>query len=275
MSETFGRFRILERLGADFIGSRYQAFDPQIGRQVVLRTLDPACEDAGGLVREHFLQEARTAACLAHPNIIRVFGIHTDEPQPFVVLEYLEGPTLKRLLADSGPIPPERVAKLLAPVADALGYAHGEGVIHRDVRPGAVVVLPGDQPVLTGFVMAKMADVVSAVTRRGLTAGTPGYAAPELVTGMPADFRSDIYSLGIVIYEALTGQQPIRGRNVAETLHRIAHGEIGPPSSLVEDLGGRHDRVVLRAVARSPEERTQTMGRLREELRAWQVPENA
>lgn len=269
MSETLGRFRILEPLGTDFIGSRYLAFDPQISRQVVLRTIDPSREDAEGLVREHFLQEARTAARLFHPNIIKVFGIHTDEPQPFVVLEYLEGPTLERLLADDGPLPPRRVASLLAPVADALGYAHAEGVIHRDVRPGAIVVLPGDQAVLTGFVMAKMADVVSAVTRQGLAVGTPGYACPELVTGGEADFRGDIFSLGAVIHEALTGRPPLRGRNMAETLYRIAHGEVDPPSALVDGLDGRHDRLVLRALAKSPDDRQQTMGQLRDELEAW------
>jgi hypothetical protein len=269
MMDTLGRFRILEPLGADFIGSRYLAFDPQINRQVVLRTLDPASEDREGLVREHFLQEARTAARLSHPNIIKVFGIHTDDPQPFVVLENLEGPTLELLLAGSGPLPVERTVRLLGPVADALGYAHSEGVIHRDVRPGAILVLPGDQPALTGFVMAKMADVVSAVTRQGLAVGTPGYASPELVTGGITDLRGDIFSLGAVIYETLTGCQAFVGGNLAETLYRIAHTDPKPPSSLVPELDQRHDRLLLRALAKSPERRQQTMGELRAELDAW------
>lgn len=271
MPEKLGRFRILEPLGADFIGSRYLAFDPQISRQVVLRTLDPGCEDAGGLVREHFLQEARTAARLSHPNIIKVFGIHTEAPQPFVVLENLEGPSLEELLADAGPLPVERTVRLIVPVADALEYVHAEGVIHRDVRPGAIVVLPGDQPALTGFVMAKMADVVSAVTRQGLAVGTPGYASPELVTGGIADLRGDIFSLGAVIYEMLTGRQAFVGRNMAETLYRIAHADPDPPSSLVPGLDHRHDRLLFRALAKSPDKRQQSMGELRTELEAWRV----
>lgn len=272
MPEKLGRFRILEPLGADFIGSRYLAFDPQISRQVVLRTLDPGIEDAKGLVRERFLQEARTAARLSHPNIIKVFGIHTEEPQPFVVLENLEGPSLEALLADAGPLPVERTVRLIGPVADALGYAHAEGVIHRDVRPGVIVVLPGDQPALTGFVMAKMADVVSAVTRQGLAVGTPGYASPELVTGGNADPRGDIFSLGAVIYEMLTGRQAFVGRNVAETLYRIAHADPDPPSSLVSGLDDRHDRLLLRALTKSPDRRQQSMGELRTELETWLAP---
>ncbi len=273
MPDTLGRFRILEPLGADFIGSRYLAFDPQINRQVVLRTLDPSSEDTAGLVREHFLQEARTAARLSHPNIIKVFGIHTEDPQPFVVLENLDGPSLDLVLAESGPLPVERTVRLIGPVADALEYAHGEGVIHRDVRPGAIIVLSGDQPALTGFVMAKMADVVSAVTRQGLAVGTPGYASPELVTGGNTDLRGDIFSLGAVIYEALTGCQAFVGRNMAETLYRIAHADPEPPSSLVPGLDQRHDRLLLRALAKSPDQRPQTMGELRMELDAWLKPE--
>lgn len=269
MPETLGRFRILEPLGADFIGSRYLAYDPQISRQVVLRTLDPASEDDEGLVREHFLQEARIAARLSHPNIVKVFGIHTEEPRPFVVLENLEGESLDSLLARAGPISTERAVRLISPVADALAYAHAEGVIHRDVRPGAIVVLPGDQPVLTGFVMAKMADLVSAVTRQGLAVGTPGYASPELVTGGSADSRGDIFSLGAVIYEMITGRQAYVGRNMAETLYRIAHADPEPPSSLVPGLDQRHDRLLLRALAKSPEERQQSMGDLRTELESW------
>jgi hypothetical protein len=269
MPVKLGRFRILEPLGADFIGSRYLAYDPQIGRQVVLRTLDPANEDREGLVREHFLQEARIAARLSHPNIVKVFGIHTDGPRPFVVLENLEGESLDELVAGEGPLSVERTVRLITPVVDALTYAHAEGVIHRDIRPGAIVVLPGDQPALTGFVMAKMADLVSAVTRQGLAVGTPGYASPELVTGGNADSRGDIFSLGTVIYEMTTGHQAFVGRNMAETLYRIAHADPEPPSSLVAGLDERHDRLLLRALAKSPEERQQTMGELRAELELW------
>lgn len=269
MPDTLGRFRILEPMGADFIGSRYLAFDPQINRQVILRTLDPSSEDTAGLVREHFLQEARTAARLSHPNIVKVFGIHTEDPQPFVVLENLEGPSLELLLAQSGPLPVERTVRLVGPVADALDYAHGEGVIHRDVRPGAIVILPGGQPVLTGFVMAKMADVVSAVTRQGLAVGTPGYSSPELVTGGHADLRGDIFSLGAVIYESLTGIRAFVGKNMADTLYRIAHTDPDLPSSLVPGLDQRHDHLLQRALAKSPELRQQTMGELRAELDAW------
>jgi len=188
-----------------------------------------------------------------------------------VVLENLEGPSLEELLADAGPFPVERTVRLIVPVTDALEYVHAEGVIHRDVRPGAIVVLPGDQPALTGFVMAKMADVVSAVTRQGLAVGTPGYASPELVTGGVADLRGDIFSLGAVIYEMLTGRQAFVGRNMAETLYRIAHADPDPPSSLVPGLDHRHDRLLLRALAKSPDKRQQSMGELRTELEAWRV----
>jgi serine/threonine-protein kinase len=234
--------------------------------------LDSANEDAAGLVREHFLQEARIAARLSHPSILKIFGIQTKEPQPFVVMEFLEGPSLAELLAESGPLPVERTVRLIGPVAGALEYAHDEGVIHRDLRPGVIIVLAGDQPILTGFLMAKMADVVSAVTRQGLAVGTPGYSSPELVTGGSADRRGDIFSLGVVVYELLTGRQPFIGRNMAETLYRIAHVDPQPPSTLASGLDERHDRLLLRALAKSPEQRQQNMGEFKSELEAWLVP---
>jgi serine/threonine-protein kinase len=170
---------------------------------------------------ERFIQEVRIAGTLSHPHIVTLFDMGQENDVPFLAMEFVDGKTIADLLEEGTPFKPERVIGLVSQVAEAVDYAHAKGVIHRDIKPSNLIVYEGDKVKVTDFGIAKLAD--SEITHSGALLGTPSYMSPEQAMGEKLDGRSDIFSLGVVAFEMLSGQQPFPGANVTSILYKLVH----------------------------------------------------
>lgn len=230
----------------------YRAHDTILNRAVAIKVLDPGLAIDPRAV-ERFKREAVTSANLEHPNIVRVYDVQQEGNVHYIAMRFVQGHTLRDILRDNGPLPINAIVNIIRPVAEALHYAHRSGVIHRDVKPGNILVEPDGSVLLTDFGIARAADnAQSGLTATGLVMGTADYLAPEQISGRPAEIRSDIYSLGVVLYEMLTGVTPFAGENTASILYRQVHDN--PPSlrSMNPRLPNELQPVVDRALAKNP-----------------------
>jgi len=256
LPELIGRYRILKELGRGMMGVVYLAQDPALERLIALKTIDlafavPARERAS--FEQRFLAEARVAARLQHPGIVVVHDVGRDDARGilYIALEYLHG----RTLADLGPEPlswPEAL-RVVAALARALHHAHAQSIVHRDVKPANVMLTPSGQPKIMDFGIAKVPHM--ELTSAGQFFGTPLYMSPEQASGAPVDGRSDLFSLGAVAYQLLTGRQAFRAENVMQVLSRVVNETPTPPSQLVPGLPDGIDRVIARAMAKEPDRR--------------------
>ena len=257
-----GKYEILEEIGRGGFATVYKALDPGLQRQVALKILHPHLAGDRPFV-ERFLREARAAANLNHPHIVTIYEVGEEEGNYYIAMQYLPGPSLADIIADEAPVGVERAAELLAPVAQALDYAHGRGFIHRDVKPSNIILDEQGRPVLTDFGLVRAEEDASTATlsMTGMTLGTPQYMAPEQADPDyegELDGRCDIYALGVVAYELLTGRPPFRGKTPLKVL--MAQVSKPPPRpqevnpNLPEAVGG----VLLKALAKTPEERYQS-----------------
>jgi eukaryotic-like serine/threonine-protein kinase len=249
-----GRYRIVERIGAGGMGTVYRAHDAALDRDVALKLLPPALA-ADPESRERFLREARAAASLDHPNVVTVHEVGEGaDSLPFLAMALYRGETLKERLA-RGPLPVEQALAVAAGIARGLAAAHARGIVHRDVKPGNVF-LPEDGGVkLLDFGLAKVAD--HTVTRPGVTPGTVAYMSPEQLEGGPADHRSDLWALGVVLYEMLSGMRPFRGEKDRVVLHAIRHEEPEDVRTLRPEAPEGVARTVEGLLRKRPEERFQ------------------
>jgi serine/threonine-protein kinase len=232
-----GRYQVLERLGAGGMGAVYRAHDHLLDRVVAVKV--PAVE-ATARSRERFRREARSAARLNHANVVRVYDWEERAGEAFLVLEYVEGPSLRDVLATRGPLPAAEAARIGEQIADALAHAHGQGVVHRDVKPANVLVLPDGTVKVTDFGIARTPDS-DTLTEPGAVIGTVGYLAPEQLRGAPADARSDVYALGMVLATVTGG-----ARGALDPV--IARATAADPADRFQSAAGLRD--VLGAVAR-------------------------
>jgi hypothetical protein len=258
------RYQLIEPLGSGGMASVHRAQDQLLGRQVAIKRLLPhlaADPDAA----ERFRHEAQAAASLNHPGIVTVYDTGVDEAGPYIVMELIEGETLAARLADEGPLGVPRATAIVRGAAVALDHAHASGVVHRDVKPSNLIV-GGDGGVrLTDFGIAQAMDDPTLVTDPGEVVGTLAYMAPEILAGAPATPSSDVYSLGAVAYEMLTGRQPFQADNIAALLTRI-RDEPAPP--LGPDVPPEIASGVLRALDKDPANRHATAGALATALMA-------
>ena len=270
------RYEIIEAVGFGAMGAVYKAFDPLIKRPVAVKTLrvdvPPQSPDYKAFL-ERFATEARTAGRLSHPNIITLYDVgHTDDQLPWLAMEFIEGETVADLL-EGEKLRPEVVVGLVSQIASALDYAHGEGVIHRDIKPSNIIVFGGEKVKVADFGIAKLMD--ADMTNSGLMLGTPSYMSPEQAMGEDLDGRSDIFSLGVVAFEMLSGQQPFPGNNVTSILYKLVHADPVRPDDL-EVLGLLPDKwheVFARVLAKEADERFSTAAEfvvhLEHCLRSW------
>ena len=193
----------------------YKGRDPQIGRVTAIKTIrfsDEYEADEVERIREQFFAEAQTAGMLSHPHIVTIYDAGTDHDLSYIAMEYLEGVDLKEYAKADSLLSTREVIRLVAEVAEALGYAHNKGVVHRDIKPANIMYLKNGMAKVTDFGIARA--VASSKTKTGVVKGTPFYMSPEQITGKKVDGRSDIFSLGVVLYELLTGIQPFRAEDL-------------------------------------------------------------
>ena len=207
IGKKLGRYKIISELGRGAMGAVYRAVDPLIERDVAIKTLLPNVPDEiMDEVRERFIREARSAGRLNHPSIVTIFDVGEQDGVAYIAMELLEGRSLQQLLREGDKLPPHLAAELVAQVADALDAAQQVKIVHRDVKPANIMLAPGGRAKLTDFGVARVDS--SSMTQTGAALGSPKYMSPEQVLGQPVDPRSDIFALGVVLYEALTKRTP-------------------------------------------------------------------
>jgi serine/threonine-protein kinase len=260
-----GKYRVLEEIGHGGMGVVYRAEDLKLRRLVALKFLPPHLVDAPEL-EERFLVEARAAAALSHPNICVVHEIGEIEGRPYIAMEYVEGETLRERIR-RGPPTVEEALAIATQVASGLGETHGKGILHRDIKSANIMVTGKGQAKVMDFGLAKLRGA-SSLTRSHTTLGTVAYMSPEQARGEDLDGRTDIWSLGVVLYEMLTGELPFRGDHEQTVIHSILHSEPRPPSRVRAGLPSGVDEVVGRALAKEAAERYATMEELRADLEA-------
>ena len=262
-----GRYELEELVGSGGMSSVYRALDRLLERNVALKILHPHYGDDAEYV-ERFRREARAVAQLSHPNIVTVIDRGEADGQQFIVFEYIDGESLKQLVDRNGPLPARRAIELALQVADALAFAHQAGLVHRDVKPQNVLVTEDGEAKVTDFGIARSLDVEHGVTQTGTVLGTSNYLSPEQARGQTITPATDVYSLGVVLFELLTGEVPFPGDNfVAVAMKHINE----PPPPLLErrpDVPVRLVHAIERALAKDPADRFPTMEAFAAELRA-------
>jgi serine/threonine protein kinase/tetratricopeptide (TPR) repeat protein len=262
---AFGRYAVRRSLGVGGFGEVYLGHDTLLDRPVAMKILRSGSTPLLG-EGDPALQEARTLAHLRHPGIVAVYDVGVHEGQMYVVSDYLDGPDLGRWLRDNRPAWPEAV-RIVAAVAAALSYAHARRIVHRDVKPANIIVTAGVVPVLVDFGLA-LGEEQAGGSAKGLVSGTPWYMSPEQAEGTAhrIDGRTDVYSLGVVLYEMLTGRVPFRSTTIAELIRQVRDDEPQPPRQLARDLPVDVERVCLKALAKQQQNRYTTAGDFAEDL---------
>ncbi len=269
------RYEVVKKLARGGMATVYVAHDLRLSRTVAIKVMNEGLGDADEFTGR-FDAEARAAARLTHPNVVSVFDQGSDDGRPYIVMEYVPGFTLRQVITREAPMDPRRAVELIEPVCAALAAAHAAGLIHRDVKPENVLISERGQVKVADFGLARAVTAQSHAGTAGLVIGTVSYIAPELVTKGRADPRSDVYSLGIVLYEMLTGRKPHRGDTPIQVAYSHVHHQIQPPSSEVSTtwrdgrgaIPGYLDALVTAAASRDRPLRPRDAGILLGHLRA-------
>ncbi|HYY43601.1 MAG TPA: protein kinase [Actinomycetota bacterium] len=260
-----GRYRLEERLAIGGMGAVWIGRDETLSRRVAVKLLREEYAHNPSFI-ERFRREARAAAALAHPNIAAVYDYGQDDGARFIVMELAAGRDLAQLLREEGALNPERAARIAIQILEALDHAHGAGVVHRDVKPGNVIVSDRDHVKVTDFGIARAAGE-DTLTATGAFMGSAHYIAPEQAQGGPTTPRTDIYSAGVVLYEMLTGAPPFAGESPLQIAMRHATDEVPPPSRANSRVGPELDAIVARATAKDPEERYESAAKMAAAIR--------
>src|SRR5438034_1241070 len=259
-----GRYRADELLGQGGMAQVYRGTDTVLGRTVAIKVLGPQyARDENFVTR--FRREAQAAARLNHAGVVGVYDTGSDDGVHYIVMEYVAGRTLAEILHAEGRLSPERAAEVAAQVAGALSFAHAAGLVHRDIKPGNIMITPQGEVKVMDFGIARALSGES-LTQTATVLGTASYLSPEQAQGEPVDARSDVYSLGVVAYEMLTGQAPFTGDSPVAVAYKHVREDPVPPTALVPEVGEDLEAVVMKALAKNPANRYATAQEMREDL---------
>jgi eukaryotic-like serine/threonine-protein kinase len=260
-----GRYELGEVIGRGGMSTVYRARDLSLDRVVAVKVaMDPLLE-RDPVYAARFKREARAAAAISHPSAVTVFDAGSDGPTRYIVMECVEARNLAEILREEKPLEPARAARIAEQIADALAAAHAAQIVHRDIKPGNVMVASGDRVKVLDFGIARTPDAVT-LTQTASVLGTAPYMSPEQAMGQPADARSDIYSLGCVLYEMLTGKPPFMADVAAAVLHQHVRVPARSPRELNPAVPPALDALVLQMLAKDPGDRPQTAGEVRDRL---------
>jgi len=252
------RYEIDAELGRGAMGVVYRARDPKLDRTVAIKTVSVAGlePDAEQEYRRRFVVEAQAAGRLSHPGIVTIFDVR-EEAEPYLVMEYVEGQSLQQLVSRDHPtLPLSTTLRLIQEVAEALHYAHAQGVVHRDIKPANILVTPDGHPKIADFGIAKLNQ--SELTSPGQVLGSPAFMAPEQLSEERVDARSDLFSLGVILYYLLTGHRPFQGNSTTTVCFKLVNHEPLPVSAFESKFSPELDKIVSRAIAKDPAQRYQS-----------------
>jgi len=266
MIETLGRYKILSIIGQGAMGVVYKAVDPMIDRTVAIKTVNLSLnKDELAEYELRFQREIKAAGRLNHPNIVTIYDVGRNDDMAYMAMEFLEGKELKDILIDNGRPPVTSSVDWISQIAQGLAFAHDNDIVHRDVKPSNIMIVRGGLAKITDFGIARMpASAVKTMT--GLILGSPRYMSPEQVIGRNLDHRTDIFSLGVVLYEALTGLPPFDGDNVNAIMYATVNTAPPAPSNSNAGVPAMLDLIVAKALAKTVDERYQTMREFSDDL---------
>ena len=268
MISQVGRYKVLSELGQGAMGVVYKARDPLIDRIVAIKTINLGLAlDEKEEYEGRFYQEAKAAGRLSHPNIVTIYDVGKNDEIAYIAMEFLEGRELRDIMNDEGLLPTHQVLDIVAQVEQGLAYAHENDIVHRDVKPSNIMVIRDGHVKITDFGIARMASS-SVRTQTGMVLGSPKYMSPEQVMGKLIDQRSDIFSLGVMLYEMLTGLAPFTGDNVNAIMYQTLNTVPPPPSTLNPAVPEMVNFIVAKALTKGLEERYQNAKDFADDLRS-------
>ncbi|UCH23920.1 MAG: serine/threonine protein kinase, partial [Deltaproteobacteria bacterium] len=263
----FGRYEILEEIGKGSMGVVYRAHDPQIDRIIALKVLRHDRMISEDFV-QRFLKEAKAIGRLSHPAIVTVYDVGEDKGTVYLAMEFLEGTSLDRIIHEKK-LSLEEIVDMGVQAAEALDYAHQHGVVHRDIKPANIILTPTGQVKITDFGIARIEDPsATRQTQAGEILGTPSYMSPEQVMSRSVDGRSDLYSLGVILYELATGERPFEGNNMAATFRAITQDTPVEPAKIDPTVSQALSALVMKSLNKPPDSRFQTGSSMAESLKA-------
>jgi eukaryotic-like serine/threonine-protein kinase len=256
--KSIGKYTVTRPLGKGAMGMVYEGFDPVIERRVAIKTI--LAENLDSLELEEavarFKREAQAGGRLQHPGIVGVYEYGNDADMGFIVMEYVDGRELKRIISDGHKFEMIEIFEIMKQLLSALDYSHKQGVVHRDIKPANLMLQPGPKVKVMDFGIARLES--SSLTQVGTVVGTPTHMSPEQLMGLPADGRADLWSSGVILYELLTGVSPFLAETPAQVMHKVLQGEPHKPTALNPAIPAGFDNIITRALAKKPEERFQT-----------------
>ena len=270
---TIGKYEIVSELGRGGMGVVFKAWEESLHRFVAIKMLGDQLVQDDKVVRR-FLQEARAVADLNHPNVVQVYAVDTHEGRPYFAMEYVEGQSLTDLIHASGKIEPARAAEIIREAANGLAAAHGKEVVHRDIKPDNIMLTNQGGVKVVDFGIAKMEETDAKLTATGMLVGTPNYISPEVCLGDPVDVRSDIFSLGIVFFEMLTGRTPFQADSPIDMMTAVVHAEIPDIQDLNPDVDTNIRSILVRMLQKDPVRRYQRCQQIIDDLDSTLTSQN-